>query len=49
MWDHESLYADRSSDDEQLLIDRFCEKLKIYEHGGLLDVKINILLDGQNS
>jgi hypothetical protein len=24
MWDHEILYADRSSDDEQLIIDHFC-------------------------
>jgi hypothetical protein len=40
-WDHEILYTDRSSNDEQLLIGPFLSKTKKYEHGGRLNVKIH--------
>jgi hypothetical protein len=48
-WDHEILYTDRSSKDEQLLIRQFLSKTKKYEHGGCLNVKIHSLFCGDNS
>jgi hypothetical protein len=48
-WDHEILYTDKSSKDEQLLIRPFLSKTKKYEHGGRLNVKIHILFCGDNS
>jgi hypothetical protein len=48
-WDHESLYTDRSSKDEQLLIRPFLSKTKKYEHGGRLNVKVHSLFCGDNS
>jgi hypothetical protein len=47
-WDHETLYANRSSKDEQLLMTIFVKNKK-YEHGGRLNVKIHSLLCGDNS
>jgi hypothetical protein len=46
-WDHEILYTDRSSKDEQLLT--IFVKNKKYEHGGRLSVKIHSLFCGDNS
>jgi hypothetical protein len=48
-WDHKILYADRTSEDEQLLIRPLLRELKKYEHGGRLNVKVNILFYGENS
>jgi hypothetical protein len=48
-WDHEILYSDRSSKDEQLLITPSLSKTKKYEHGGQLNVKIHSLFCGDNS
>jgi hypothetical protein len=48
-WDHEILYTDRSSKDEQLLIRPFLSKTKKYEHGGRLNVKIRSSFCGDNS
>jgi hypothetical protein len=48
-WDHEILYTDRSSKDEQLLVRPFLSKAKKYEHGGRLNVKIHSLFCGDNS
>jgi hypothetical protein len=51
-WDHGSLYTDRSSKDEQLLIRPFLSKTKkkiyIYKHDGRLNVKIHSLFCGDN-
>jgi hypothetical protein len=49
MWDREILYADRSSNSEQLLATQFLWKIKKYECGRQLNVKINILFYGDNS
>jgi hypothetical protein len=48
-WDHEILYTDRSSKDEQLSKRPFLSKTKKYEHGGRLTVKIHSLFCGDNS
>jgi hypothetical protein len=48
-WDHEILYTDRSSKDEQLLIRPFLSKTKKYEHGGRLNVEIHSLFCEDNS
>jgi hypothetical protein len=48
-WEHELLYTDRSSKDKQLSIRPFLSKIKKYEHGGRLNVKIRILFCGDNS
>jgi hypothetical protein len=47
--EHEILYTDRSSKDEQLLMRSFLSKTKKYEHGGQLNVKIHSLFCGDNS
>jgi len=47
MWDHEILYADRPSKDEQLLKITFL-KNQNYEYGQL-NVKIYIVFCGDNS
>jgi hypothetical protein len=47
-WDHKILYTDRSSKDEQLLINHFCKNKK-YEHSDRLNVKIHSLFCGDNS
>jgi hypothetical protein len=41
------LCAERSSNDERILYDHFCEKTK-YEHGGLLKVNIHVSFYGDN-
>jgi hypothetical protein len=48
-WDHEILYTDKSSKDEQLLVRPFFVKNKKYEHGGRFNVKIHSLFCGYNS
>jgi hypothetical protein len=48
-WEHEILYTDRSSKDEQLLMRQFLSKNKKYEHGGQLNVKIRSVFCGDNS
>jgi hypothetical protein len=47
-WHHVILYADRFSEDEQLLIKNTFAKNKKYEHGWRLEFKICILY-GDNS
>jgi hypothetical protein len=47
--EHEILYTDGSSKDEQLLMRPFFVKNKKYEHGGQLNVKIHSLFCGDNS
>jgi hypothetical protein len=46
---HESLYTDRSSNDEQLFIRPFLHKKKKYKHGGRLNVTLRSLFCGDNS
>jgi hypothetical protein len=48
-WDRDILYADRSSEDEQLLIRLFLRKTKSTNHGGLSKRKIHISFYGDNS
>jgi hypothetical protein len=48
-WEHEILYTDRSSKDEQLLMRPFLSKNKKYEHGDQFNVKIHSLFCGDNS
>jgi hypothetical protein len=48
-WEHEILYTDGSSKDEQLLIRPFLSKTKKYENGGQLNAKIHSLFCGDNS
>jgi hypothetical protein len=47
--DHEILYADRSSEDEQRLIWTLLRESKKYEHDWQLKFKIHILFCGDNS
>jgi hypothetical protein len=42
-WDHEILYADRPSKDEQDLLRTFFMINLKYEHGGRFNFKINVL------
>jgi hypothetical protein len=48
-WGHKLLYADRSSEDEQVLIRPLFSRNQKYEHGGRLKIKINILFYEDNS
>jgi hypothetical protein len=48
-WDHEILYADRSSGDEKLLIRPFFPDTQKYEYGGWLKFKMYTLFYGHNS
>jgi hypothetical protein len=41
-WNREIVYADRSSEDEQLIIRPLLRKAKAYEHGGRLKFKIHM-------
>jgi hypothetical protein len=47
--EHEILYTDISSKDEQLLIRPFLSKTKTPNHGGRFNVKIHSLFCGDNS
>jgi hypothetical protein len=44
-WDHEILYADRSSEDKQLWVKPLLQETKKYERDGRLKYKIHILLN----
>jgi hypothetical protein len=48
-WHHAVLNADRSSEDEQLLMRPVFRKDQNYERGGRLIIKIKILFYGDNS
>jgi hypothetical protein len=48
-WEHDILYTDKSSKNEQLLMRPFLSKNKKYEHGGRLNVEIHSLFCGDTS
>jgi hypothetical protein len=46
-WTPKMLYADRSLEDEQLLVRPLMRELKKFEHGGRLKFKIHVLFHGE--